>query len=117
MDARAVRPLTKDQAMPSTRNLPDETRGNISDRLKRIEGQSRGIQKLLEDGRDCIDDPDQSSSVKPAVNDLSGGRGGSARDLALESTCDLLRGLDAHRVIVVLLCWVTQLLRQRYLLR
>jgi hypothetical protein len=86
-------------------------------RLKRIEGQSQGTRKVLEDGRDCVGDPDQSSSVKATVNDLSGGRRRSARDLALESTCDLLRGLDAQRVIVVLLCWVTQLLRQRYLVR
>ena len=44
----------------------------MSTRLKRIEGQSKGIRKVLEDGRDCVDVSDQLSSVKAAVNDLSG---------------------------------------------
>jgi CsoR family transcriptional regulator, copper-sensing transcriptional repressor len=58
--------------MPSTHNLPSEAQEAMTARLKRIEGQARGIQKMLEDGRDCVDVLHQLSSVKAAVNALSG---------------------------------------------
>jgi DNA-binding FrmR family transcriptional regulator len=41
---------------------------DIIDRLKRIEGQARGIQKMLEDGRDCEDVVVQLAALKAAVS-------------------------------------------------
>lgn len=58
--------------MPSTRNLPAESRDDLISRLKRVEGQAKGIQKMIEDGRDCTDVMTQLSSVRAAVNALSG---------------------------------------------
>lgn len=37
-------------------------------RLKRIEGQARGLQKMLEDGRDCEEVIIQLAALKAAVN-------------------------------------------------
>jgi DNA-binding FrmR family transcriptional regulator len=53
-------------------NLPEETRAELLARLKRIEGQARGIQKMFEDGRECTSIIDQVASIKAAVNSLSG---------------------------------------------
>lgn len=58
--------------MPSTHNLPPEARKDITARLKRVEGQAKGIQKMIEEGRDCVDVMNQLSAVKAAVNALSG---------------------------------------------
>jgi DNA-binding FrmR family transcriptional regulator len=40
--------------------------------LKRIEGQSKGIQKMIEEGRECADVMNQVAAVKAAVTALSG---------------------------------------------
>lgn len=37
-------------------------------RLKRIEGQARGLQKMLEEGRDCEEVIIQLAALKAAVN-------------------------------------------------
>jgi DNA-binding FrmR family transcriptional regulator len=58
--------------MPSIANLPEAEREEIVARLKRIEGQARGIQKMVEEGRECVDVLNQLSAVKAAVNGLSG---------------------------------------------
>lgn len=58
--------------MPSTNNLPAAAREDLNARLKRIEGQAKGIQKMIEDGRDCVSVMNQLSSVKAAVNAVSG---------------------------------------------
>ena len=57
---------------PTIDNLPAETRSDMLARLKRIEGQARGIQKMIEEGRDCTAVIDQVASVRAAVNALSG---------------------------------------------
>ncbi|MER3437238.1 MAG: transcriptional regulator [Chloroflexota bacterium] len=56
----------------SIHNLPAEERAEILDRLKKIEGQARGIQRMVEEGRDCLDIMNQLAAVKAAVNGLSG---------------------------------------------
>jgi DNA-binding FrmR family transcriptional regulator len=58
--------------MPSIHNLPESERTEIIDRLKRVEGQAKGIQRMIEDGRDCIEVMNQLAAVKAAVNALSG---------------------------------------------
>jgi CsoR family transcriptional regulator, copper-sensing transcriptional repressor len=58
--------------MPSIHNLPEAERTDIVDRLKRIEGQAKGIQRMVDEGRDCLDVMNQLAAVKAAVNALSG---------------------------------------------
>ena len=57
--------------MTSISDLPSEARADIVARLKRIEGQARGIQKMLEEGRDCTDVLNQVAAIKAATNALS----------------------------------------------
>jgi CsoR family transcriptional regulator, copper-sensing transcriptional repressor len=57
--------------MTSISNLPPDVRTDITARLKRIEGQARGIQKMLDDGRDCSEVLNQVAAVKAATNALS----------------------------------------------
>lgn len=58
--------------MPKITNLPEAQRDDFIARLKRIEGQARGIQKMVEEGRECADILDQVASIKAATNSLSG---------------------------------------------
>jgi DNA-binding FrmR family transcriptional regulator len=58
--------------MPTIHNLPEPERVEFIDRLKRIEGQVKGIQRMVDDGRDCVDVMNQVAAVKAAVNSLSG---------------------------------------------
>lgn len=58
--------------MPSIHNLPAEERADLIARLKRVEGQAKGIQKMVEEGRDCVDVMNQLSAVRAAVTALSG---------------------------------------------
>ena len=58
--------------MPSIDRLPADERAEIISRLKRIEGQAKGIHKMVDDGRDCVAILDQVASIKAAVNALSG---------------------------------------------
>lgn len=57
--------------MPSVGHLPSNELDEIIGRLQRIEGQARGIQKMIEDDRDCMDVMNQIAAVKAAVNTLS----------------------------------------------
>lgn len=58
--------------MASIHNLSEAERTDMIDRLKRIEGQAKGIQRMVEEGRDCLDVMNQLAAVKAAVNALSG---------------------------------------------
>lgn len=58
--------------MPTIQNLPEAQRRDITDRLKRIEGQAKGIQRMVDEGRDCIEVMNQLAAIKAAVNSLSG---------------------------------------------
>lgn len=46
----------------------EETRENLLKRLRRIEGQVKGIQRMLEEDRDCRDIVQQLSAVRSAVH-------------------------------------------------
>ncbi|MFN2114285.1 MAG: metal-sensitive transcriptional regulator [Anaerolineae bacterium] len=46
----------------------DDDRERIRRRLNRIEGQVRGIGRMLDDGRDCRDVVQQLSAVRSAVH-------------------------------------------------
>jgi DNA-binding FrmR family transcriptional regulator len=59
-------------AMPGMNQIPDNERAEFLARLKRIEGQARGIQKMIEEGRDCLEVLQQVSSARSAMTSLSG---------------------------------------------
>lgn len=58
--------------MTGIQSLPDTDRAKIINRLKRIEGQSRGLQAMIDENRDCVQILDQIASMKAAINGLSG---------------------------------------------
>ena len=45
----------------------DEVRDNLQRRLRRIEGQVRGVQKMVDDDRDCHEVIQQLSAIRSAV--------------------------------------------------
>ena len=45
---------------------------DILNRLKRAEGQLRGIQKMIEDGQECIDIVTQLTAVRSSINRTMG---------------------------------------------
>ena len=58
--------------MPAISSLDPAARDRLIARLKRIEGQARGIRAMIEDDRDCSAVLDQIASIKAAINGLSG---------------------------------------------
>ena len=57
--------------MPTVSNLDPAARDRLMARLKRIEGQARGIQKMIDEDRDCTAVLDQVASIKAAINGFS----------------------------------------------
>jgi DNA-binding FrmR family transcriptional regulator len=57
--------------------MKEEIKNNITNRLRRVEGQIRGIQKMVEEGRYCVDVITQSSAVRSALS--------AVEDLMLEN--------------------------------
>ena len=51
--------------------LSDARRGELLPRLRRIEGQVRGIQKMVEEGRYCVEILQQVSATVQALNSVS----------------------------------------------
>ena len=47
--------------------LPEETVADVVRRLRRVEGQVRGIQQMLAEGRDCRDVVTQLSAANKAL--------------------------------------------------
>ncbi len=47
------------------------TKEDLKKRLRRIEGQVRGVEKMLEDDRDCHEIIQQLAAIKAAVNQSS----------------------------------------------
>ena len=47
--------------------LPEETISDVTRRLRRVEGQVKGIQQMLADGRDCRDIVTQLSAANKAL--------------------------------------------------
>lgn len=52
-------------------DLETDTVDGILKRLRRIEGQVRGLQKMVEDGRDCEDLLTQMTAAKKAMDSAS----------------------------------------------
>jgi DNA-binding FrmR family transcriptional regulator len=58
--------------MPNISAIDESARQELLTRLRRIEGQARGIQKMIEDGRDCELIMNQVSSMGSAAQGLNG---------------------------------------------
>jgi CsoR family transcriptional regulator, copper-sensing transcriptional repressor len=52
--------------MPATTQLDTAARDELCRRLKSIEGQARGIQRMLDEDRDCHEIMDQLSALRAA---------------------------------------------------
>lgn len=63
---------------------------DIATRLRRIEGQVRGIQKMLEEGRDCEDMLTQTMAIRSAVDQVG------ARLMEYHLDRCLLEGFDCE---------------------
>lgn len=48
--------------------FPEEVTGDVRNRLSRIEGQVRGLQRMLDEGKDCKDVVTQLSAVQAALD-------------------------------------------------
>jgi len=53
------------------RPISDDTQGEVLLRLRRIEGQVRGIQRMVEENRDCRDVVVQHAAVKASIASLN----------------------------------------------
>lgn len=60
---------TADSPTPSM-DLPDETIADLQKRLRRVEGQVRGIQQMLADARDCRDVVTQIAAANKALEQV-----------------------------------------------
>lgn len=54
-----------------TTNLPTELNENVDKRLQRLEGQVRGVRRMLEEGRDCQEVLTQLSAIRGAAYQIS----------------------------------------------
>jgi DNA-binding FrmR family transcriptional regulator len=52
-------------------SVPAETQESVAVRLRRIEGQVRGIQRMVEEGRDCREIANQIAAVRAALGSLN----------------------------------------------
>lgn len=57
--------------MTSIHQLDATIRADVIQRLKRIEGQARGIQRMVDEGRDCQEIMHQLMALKAATHGLS----------------------------------------------
>lgn len=48
--------------------LSDEVRGLVGGRMRRIEGQLRGLQRMLAEGRDCAEIAQQVAAARAALD-------------------------------------------------
>jgi CsoR family transcriptional regulator, copper-sensing transcriptional repressor len=48
-----------------------ELRADLTARLRRIEGQVRGVQRMIEEGRECPDILQQMAAIRSAVHQAS----------------------------------------------
>src|SRR5260221_14300759 len=74
--ARSVQPA-EEKTMPTKEPQPGngifsaEACADLTDRLKRIEGQVRGVQRMVDEGRDCRAILNQLTAVRSAAYQVS----------------------------------------------
>lgn len=54
--------------MMTVLRLSDEVRGLVSVRIRRIEGQMRGLERMLVEGRDCAEIAQQVAAARAALD-------------------------------------------------
>ncbi len=54
--------------MMTVLRLSDEVQGLVSGRMRRIEGQLRGLQRMLAEGRDCAEIAQQVAAARAALD-------------------------------------------------
>lgn len=54
-----------------TTNLPVELNENLDKRLQRLEGQVRGVRRMVSEGRDCQEVLTQLSAIRGAAYQIS----------------------------------------------
>lgn len=54
--------------VPADREEVDKVRKDLINRMRRIEGQARGIAKMLDENRDCTDIAIQMAAMRAAIN-------------------------------------------------
>jgi DNA-binding FrmR family transcriptional regulator len=54
--------------MATVLQIDQETRASILTRLRRVEGQIRGLQRMLEEGRDCAEIAQQVAATRAALD-------------------------------------------------
>ena len=59
-----------DEKAPAPLNTTEEERRRILNRLKRLEGQIRGLQTMVESGKDCDSVLTQIMAAKSALNQV-----------------------------------------------
>jgi DNA-binding FrmR family transcriptional regulator len=84
-----------DQTIPSTSD--PHTKAQVLNRLKRLEGQARGLQKMIEEGRDCRETLTLLAGIKSALEAIG--------DIILETyleecQADFSRGKGDTKAIV-----------------
>ena len=82
-------------------HLSDEARADLVTRLVRVEGQVRGVQRMLSEGRDCQDIVTQLAAIRAAVTSVSVAL---AERCAHESLCsnDQISSDDVGRLLALL---------------
>ena len=66
--AKAAAPAAGDAACKPTVLTDSDSRTEILNRLRRAEGQLRGIQRMIEDGEPCLKIGQQFSAVRKALD-------------------------------------------------
>ncbi|MCX7623436.1 MAG: metal-sensitive transcriptional regulator [Thermomicrobium sp.] len=56
--------------MTSVAQLDEVTRAEFLERLRRIEGQARGIARMIEEGRECVEVVQQLAAMRAATDSL-----------------------------------------------
>ena len=82
------------------KEIPDDIKSNLLVRLRRIEGQVRGVQGMLESDRNCHDILQQLAAVRSALQNASLL---FARNYALQCMHDPEEGVSEEQLIEQLL--------------
>ncbi|TAN20704.1 MAG: transcriptional regulator [Actinomycetota bacterium] len=83
--------LERDNTVPSI-NLREDQRQDLKRRLARVEGQIRGISKMIDDSRQCKDIVTQISAVSKALEQIGFRLVASQISYCLENPEEALKG-------------------------
>ena len=66
-----IRPTAEQQPAPQHSYIANNTKGDYLKRLRRIEGQARGLQRMVEEEQYCIDILTQVSAMTKALQSVA----------------------------------------------